>query len=285
MVLPNVHNLGYKAGQGVYHLCSNHAALPEIPPFSEIWDFIRSLPMLYMDWWLNLVTKDPVHVFVETTLLISVVLMIVLQRSKDWREDNKEHLTEAEKEELLQQWKEHERHDLAPPLDERKNDISSGVVVHANHGRTMEIREENDDDDDDDHGKLKTVLNFATLDFLGMASSSLLTENDGPGVAVKNASREALGHYGCGSCGPRGFYGTIQVHLALEDKISKFTGTEGAIMYSDGASTVTSTVAAFAKRGDLLVVDDGVYEPLVTGISLSRANVEWFRHNDMVSWR
>jgi serine palmitoyltransferase len=118
-----------------------------------------------------------------------------------------------------------------------------------------------------------------------MASSSLTTDDDGPGVAVKNASREALGHYGCGSCGPRGFYGTIDVHLALEEKISRFTQTEGAIMYSDGASTVSSTIAAFAKRGDLLVVDEGVYEPLLTGISLSRANVEWFRHNDMVRWR
>mmetsp|Transcript_13666 Transcript_13666/g.24508 ORF Transcript_13666/g.24508 Transcript_13666/m.24508 type:complete len:328 (+) Transcript_13666:2-985(+) len=52
-------------------------------------------------------------------------------------------------------------------------------------------------------------------------------------------------------------------------------------MYSDGASTCSSTVAAFAKRGDLLVVDEGVYEPLSTGVFLSRANVHWFRHNDM----
>jgi serine palmitoyltransferase len=279
MVLPNVHNLGYKAGQGVYRLYSNHT-LPQIPPLAQIWDLVRSLPMLYMDWWWNLVAKDPVHVFVETTLLVSVVLMIVLQRSKDWREDNKEHLTEPEKEQLLRLWKEQERHDLAPPLtgSGRTNNIPN-VVVHANHGRTMDIREGDD-------GELKTVLNFATCDFLGMASCSPLTtkdkHNDGPGVAVKNAAREALQHYGCGSCGPRGFYGTIDVHLALEEKISKFTQTEGAIMYSDGASTVSSTVAAFAKRGDLLVVDDGVYEPLLTGISLSRANVEWFQHNDMV---
>jgi serine palmitoyltransferase len=90
-----------------------------------------------------------------------------------------------------------------------------------------------------------------------------------------------LNKYGCGSCGPRGFYGTIDTHLQLEDAISKFTNTEGAIMYSDGASTCSSTVAAFAKRGDLLVVDEGVYEPLSTGVYLSRANVHWFRHNDM----
>ena len=52
-------------------------------------------------------------------------------------------------------------------------------------------------------------------------------------------------------------------------------------MYSDGASTCSSTVAAFAKRGDILVVDEGIYEPLMTGVYLSRANVHWFKHNDM----
>eukprot|EP00978_Attheya_sp_CCMP212_P017526 scaffold46830_cov62-Attheya_sp.AAC.5 len=94
-----------------------------------------------------------------------------------------------------------------------------------------------------------------------------------------------MGRYGCGSCGPRGFYGTIDAHLELEDAISKFTHTEGAIMYSDGASASTSTVAAFAKRGDLLVVDEGIYEALGSGVTLSRATVKWFRHNDMEDLR
>ena len=99
---------------------------------------------------------------------------------------------------------------------------------------------------------------------------------------MKDASKAAMSKYGCGSCGPRGFYGTIDVHLQLEESIAKFTGSDQAILYSDGASAVSSTIAAFAKRGDLLVVDEGVYEPLVTGVTLSRANVKWFRHNDMV---
>lgn len=274
MVLPNVHSLGYKAGKAVYRLIEKHQ-LPEIPPLTDIWEFICSLPYLYKEWWLNLVTLDPVHVFVETTLLLSVLYMLISQKNRDWRQDRKERLTKAEEEDLLQQWKDHERVELAPTVDDG-NDMPN-VIVHKVHGRTMEIQEGDD-------GDIKTVLNFATHDFLGMSSSTLASEEeDGPGVAVKSASREALGHYGCGSCGPRAFYGTIDVHLDLEDAISKYTQTEGAIMYSDGAATVSSTIAAFAKRGDLLVVDDGVYEPIVTGVSLSRANVKWFRHNDMVS--
>lgn len=87
--------------------------------------------------------------------------------------------------------------------------------------------------------------------------------------------------YGCGSCGPRGFYGTIDVHLELEKKFSEFLNVDGAILYSDGSSTCASTVAAFAKRGDLIIADEAIHEPLVAGVMLSRATVKWFKHNDM----
>ena len=49
-------------------------------------------------------------------------------------------------------------------------------------------------------------LNFAANNFLGVAGS--------PGVAA--ACRATIDKYGVGSCGPRGFYGTIDVHLQLE---------------------------------------------------------------------
>ena len=67
--------------------------------------------------------------------------------------------------------------------------------------------------------------------------------------------------------------------------MAKFCQTDDAIMYSDGASAVSSAVAAFAKRGDLLVVDEGVYESLQTGITLSRSSVKYFKHNDVSDLR
>ena len=73
----------------------------------------------------------------------------------------------------------------------------------------------------------------------------------------------------------------MDVHLQLEQQFAEFCGTDDAILYSDGASTCSSTVAAFAKRGDLLVVDEAICEPWMTGVTLSRANVKWFKHNDM----
>jgi 7-keto-8-aminopelargonate synthetase and related enzymes len=132
--------------------------------------------------------------------------------------------------------------------------------------------------------KMKTIhaINFATHDYLGMACPNPeFFKKD----VVKEASIQALSKYGCGSCGPRGFYGTIDAHLDLEDAMAKFFHTDGAILYSDGASCAASTVAAFAKRGDLLVVDEGIYEALGTGVTLSRANVKYFKHNDMQDLR
>eukprot|EP00543_Licmophora_paradoxa_P003759 CAMPEP_0202456848 /NCGR_PEP_ID=MMETSP1360-20130828/14013_1 /ASSEMBLY_ACC=CAM_ASM_000848 /TAXON_ID=515479 /ORGANISM="Licmophora paradoxa, Strain CCMP2313" /LENGTH=433 /DNA_ID=CAMNT_0049076783 /DNA_START=172 /DNA_END=1473 /DNA_ORIENTATION=+ len=187
--------------------------------------------------------------------------MIVSNRSKDYKDLQKEQLSEKEKEQLLQEWKDYGRKSLAPAT---VNPPKSPLISKIN-GRTMEIQI------NQSNCTNKTVLNFATNDFLSMSSNE----------KVKQASRDALAKYGCGSCGPRGFYGTIDVHLQLEHAVAKFIGTDGAIMYSDGASTVSSTIAAFAKRGDLLIVDRGVSEPLTTGVTLSRANVKWFSHNDM----
>ena len=121
----------------------------------------------------------------------------------------------------------------------------------------------------------RPMLNLSSFDFLGMGVSD----------AVKGAAEDTLKTYGCGSCGPRGFYGTIKPHLTLEDTFAKLCGVSSSIMYSDGASTSSSTVAAFAKRGDLLVVDSGCFEGLLTGVNLSRSNVKTFKHNDAADLR
>eukprot|EP01034_Spumella_vulgaris_P031741 gene31741-39209_t len=98
---------------------------------------------------------------------------------------------------------------------------------------------------------------------------------------IKRTARGALDFYGCGSCGPRGFYGTIDQHLFFEEAIAKFMGTQEAICYSDGASAVSSAIAAFCKKGDLLLVDEACSEPILTGCNLSRSTVHFFKHNDM----
>ncbi|KAL3923006.1 MAG: hypothetical protein SGILL_001897, partial [Bacillariaceae sp.] len=299
--------LGFQVGEAFHRLCYTTDA-NELPGPREAVQLLAALPGLYKEWWWNLVVKDPLHVAVETTLIISIIFIVMSRSTEGYKDKNsKEKLSKAEEEELLWEWKHQLRAPLAPPVatedksinhrnikNKSKNEQTEyeddaddfQVVVQQQNGKWLTVTTNNstlankelskgnrrkDKDASSASQKELKVLNFCNFDFLGLQTSD----------AIRQASTEALNKYGCGSCGPRGFYGTIDTHLQLEDSISKFTKTDGAIMYSDGASTCSSTVAAFAKRGDLLVVDEGVYEPLSTGVYLSRANVHWFRHNDM----
>ena len=65
-------------------------------------------------------------------------------------------------------------------------------------------------------------------------------------------AQNALRKYGVGSCGPPGFYGTIDVHMDLEKAFANFVNTDEAILYSFGFATIASVIPAFAKRGDLI---------------------------------
>ena len=50
----------------------------------------------------------------------------------------------------------------------------------------------------------------------------------------------------------------MDVHLQLESDLARFIGTPGAVVYSYDVATVSSVLPAFAKRNDLIVVDEGV---------------------------
>ncbi|KAL3767268.1 hypothetical protein ACHAW5_002071 [Stephanodiscus triporus] len=245
-------------------------------------DLLMTLPNRYRIWWLNLLRSDPLHVLVETLLIVMCIALVILQRRADWRfgqERKKFSPTREEEEELICEWKSEKRKPLGGGGGRRGDGgggaagedagPGTGLVVAGIAGsRLLLVRE---DDDDYVAPSSSSALNLATLDPLSSSSSS----------ALRDVARRALSRYGCGSCGPRGFYGTIDAHLEVERAMADFLGTEGAILYSDGASASTSTVAAFAKRGDLLIVDEGVNEALLVGVTLSRANVRYFRHNNV----
>ncbi|KAJ4732256.1 Long chain base biosynthesis protein 1 [Rhynchospora pubera] len=119
----------------------------------------------------------------------------------------------------------------------------------------------------------KEVVNFASANYLGLVGNEKITDS----------CVGALEKYGVGSCGPRGFYGTIDVHLDCEQKIAKFLGTPDSILYSYGISTIFSVIPAFCKKGDIIVADEGVHWAVQNGLYLSRSTVVYFKHNDMKS--
>lgn len=115
--------------------------------------------------------------------------------------------------------------------------------------------------------------------YLNFASNGVLNYQMDPNVL--ESAETGLRTYGVGSCGPRGFYGTIDVHMQVEEKIANFMNVESAVLYSAGFATISSVIPSFAKPGDILIVDKGICFSAQTGIALSKSTVKWFNHNDM----
>eukprot|EP00977_Amphora_coffeiformis_P008524 scaffold1931_cov162-Amphora_coffeaeformis.AAC.1 len=289
--MPNLYALGYSVGHyaATFYADSGNTE----GNASRFLSTIQSWPLLYSQWWWDLVQTNPLHVLVETTLIVSIIYILLYRTRTDWRTTS-DPLSEAEEEQLLREWKLYGRAPLTPASSQESGHVMQPpVIVHKVQGAHMVVEtpvttEESSLNTADGGSSKKekdslnsssstsstttrTVLNLATHDYLGLSSHP----------KVQKAATQALRHYGCGSCGPRGFYGTMDAHLELEETAAKWLGTEGAILYSDGASCIASTIASFAKRGDLVVVDKACGEAIQTGVSLSRAHVKYFKHNDM----
>ncbi|KIM22878.1 hypothetical protein M408DRAFT_332649 [Serendipita vermifera MAFF 305830] len=132
--------------------------------------------------------------------------------------------------------------------------------------------------------KTKEVINLASFNFTTPPSSAGTTnspKNSTDPLPGTETAIATLRKYGLGSCGPPGFYGTIDVHLALEKAISSFLGTESAIIYSQSFATASSVIPAFCKRGDIIVADRGVNFVIQKGMQLSRSTIRWYDHNSL----
>ena len=80
------------------------------------------------------------------------------------------------------------------------------------------------------------------------------------------------------SCGPAGFYGTIDIHTDLEKNIADFLGTEDAIIYSQAFSTVSSVIPVLAQREDIIVVGRNINFEVRKGPQISLSAIRWFNH-------
>lgn len=98
-------------------------------------------------------------------------------------------------------------------------------------------------------GKRVTVngvdcVNLASHNYLGLLEDPEIIES----------AINSLRKYGVGSCGPRGFYGTVDVHLVLEERLAKFMNMQEAVVYSYAFSTIASAIPAYSKRADIIFV-------------------------------
>ncbi|XP_069686959.1 serine palmitoyltransferase 1 [Periplaneta americana] len=191
------------------------------------------------------------HVFLEVGLLMWILWLIF---HKSYNPKELEQLTEKEKEQLIEEWTPEPLVSGVP-----KNHVAlKRRIIDGKAGKYINV---------DGH----QCLNMATHNYLGFVGNKEIEES-----AIKT-----LRKYGVGSCGPRGFYGTVDVHLDLEDRLACFTKMEEAVVYSYGFSTVASAIPAYSKRGDVIFVDENVNFAIQKGLDASRSKIKFFKHNDM----
>ena len=94
------------------------------------------------------------------------------------------------------------------------------------------------------------------------------------------AARQALETQGTGTTGSRVANGSFAGHQALEQELSQFFGTPGAIVFSTGFLATMGMVSTLVGPGDPLLLDADCHASIYEGARLSGAEVIRFRHND-----
>ena len=204
------------------------------------------------------VSENPVHVAVE---VVCILFIIYMWRQKPFIPDRRppgEEPTAKEKEDMIAEWCSR-KFTVAP---EGTEDDAAPVEV---------VEEVTSDGFVKFEGKAEKCYDCAGFNYLHLAADE----------RVVKASLEAVDHFGVGSCGPRGFYGTVQPHLVLEEQLKTIYGTSDAIVYSFQYNTCAAIIPAFSAAKDVLVVDSGVNSGIMAGVGLSRSVVHYYKHGDM----
>lgn len=116
----------------------------------------------------------------------------------------------------------------------------------------------------------RSMLNFASNDYLGLANDPRL----------KEAAREATQKYGTGSGASRLICGSLAPHHELEQALCEFKSTQAALSCSSGYATAIGTIGSLLEKEDIIVIDKLVHASIVDAARLCGAKLRVFRHND-----
>ncbi|NER79756.1 MAG: 8-amino-7-oxononanoate synthase [Leptolyngbya sp. SIO1D8] len=142
-------------------------------------------------------------------------------------------------------------------------------TIHRAHWhRTVQVMEGNAGPEMTLNGK--TVINFASNDYLGLAGDPRLAE----------AAIAAIQTYGTGSTGSRLLSGHRPLHDQLEQAIATWKGTEDAIVFSSGYLANIGTISALVGSRDLILSDQYNHSSLINGAKLSGATLQTYTHKN-----
>lgn len=116
----------------------------------------------------------------------------------------------------------------------------------------------------------KTLINFCSNDYLGLASHPL----------VKERSNEFTEAYGAGATASRLVSGSFTIHEQLEHKLASAFERESVLLLNSGFQGNLGILSSVADRNSLILIDRLCHNSLILGSRLSQATVQRFRHND-----
>jgi 8-amino-7-oxononanoate synthase len=117
----------------------------------------------------------------------------------------------------------------------------------------------------------RTLLNFSSNDYLGLANHP----------ALKEAAIRAVREFGAGAGASRLICGSLSPFHELEEALADFKGTEAALTFSTGYAAALGTITALLGKEDIIIVDKLVHACIVDAARLSGAKIRVFKHNDL----
>lgn len=117
----------------------------------------------------------------------------------------------------------------------------------------------------------KEVLNFCANNYLGLSSHP----------EVIKAAHQTLDEWGYGMSSVRFICGTQTIHKILEEKISRFLGTEDTILYAACFDANGGVFEPLLAENDAIISDELNHASIIDGVRLCKAMRYRYKNNDM----
>lgn len=117
----------------------------------------------------------------------------------------------------------------------------------------------------------KEILNMCANNYLGLSNNS----------EVVKAAKESYDKFGYGLSSVRFICGTQDVHKQLEDRLTKYLGTDDTILYTSCFDANGGLFETLLSDRDAIISDELNHASIIDGIRLCKAERYRYKNNDM----
>ena len=117
----------------------------------------------------------------------------------------------------------------------------------------------------------RKVLNFCANNYLGLSSHPRVIE----------AAHKTIDSRGFGMSSVRFICGTQDIHKELEEKLSRFLGTEDTILYAAAFDANGGVFEPLFREQDAIISDALNHASIIDGVRLCKAQRFRYEHNNM----